>query len=158
LIILFYSKKSFYDTNLCEKKMAKKKEKKKKPIFEKVGIVFRSPVRADIMRELSDTPQRPKKLADNIGVQKQSINYHLNALKRGGLIRTHSEELDEAEIPKEKGTRINGISDEGKLKVSYGVELTKNGKNIVSQFIDPLYEDKSGVQKKDNKINKKEDE
>jgi DNA-binding transcriptional ArsR family regulator len=138
--------------------MTKKEEKKKKPIFEKVGIVFRSPVRADIMRELSETPQRPKNLADNIGIQKQSINYHLNALKRGGLIRTHSEELDETEIPKEKGTRINGVSGEGKLKVSYGVELTKNGKNIVSQFIDPLYEKKGESKEKDNKIKKKEDE
>ncbi|MHA1912797.1 MAG: winged helix-turn-helix domain-containing protein [Promethearchaeota archaeon] len=138
--------------------MAKKEEKKKKPIFEKVGIVFRSPVRADILKELSDTPQRPKNLADNIGIQKQSMNYHLNALKRGGLIRTHSEELDEKEIPKEKGTRINGVGGGGKLKVSYGVELTKNGKNIVSQFIDPLYEKKSGVKEKDNEINKKEDE
>jgi len=138
--------------------MAKKAEKKKKPIFEKVGIVFRSPVRADIMRELSETPQRPKKLADNIGIQKQSINYHLNALKRGGLVRTHSEELNESEIPKEKGTRINGIGGEGKLKVSYGVELTKNGKKIVSQFIEPLYEKGSGDKKKDEKITKKEDE
>lgn len=138
--------------------MAKKAEKKKKPIFEKVGIVFRSPVRADIMRELSETPQRPKKLADNIGIQKQSINYHLNALKRGGLIRTHSEELDEADVPKEKGIRINGLGGEGKLKVSYGVELTKNGKDIVSQFIDPLYKEESGEKKKNNKIIKKEDE
>ena len=138
--------------------MAKKEDKEKKPIFEKVGIVFRSPVRADILKELSETPQRPKNLAENVGIQKQSMNYHLNALKRGGLIQTHTEELDEKEIPKERGTRINGIGGGGKLKVSYGVELTKNGKNIVSQFIDPLYEKKSGVKKKDNKINKKEDE
>lgn len=138
--------------------MAKKEEKKKKPIFEKVGIVFRNPVRADIMRELSESPQRPKKLADNIGIQKQNINYHLNALKRGGLIRTHTEELDEKEIPKEKGTRINGVGGSGKFKVSYGVELTKNGKNIVNQFIDPLYEEESGTMKEKIKNNKKEDE
>jgi DNA-binding transcriptional ArsR family regulator len=138
--------------------MAKKEDKKKKPIFEKVGIVFRSPVRADILKELSETPQRPKYLAENVGIQKQSMNYHLNALKRGGLIRTHTEELKETEIPKERGTRINGVGGGGKLKVSYGVELTKNGKNIVRQFIDPLYEKKSGVKEKDNEINKKEDE
>jgi len=138
--------------------MAKKEEKKKKPIFEKVGIVFRNPVRADIMRELSESPQRPKKLADNIGIQKQNINYHLNALKRGGLVRTHTEELDEKEIPKEKGTRINGVGESGKFKVSYGVELTKNGKNIVNQFIDPLYEEENGSMKENIKNNKKEDE
>ncbi len=138
--------------------MAKKEAKKKKPIFEKVGIVFRNPVRADILKELSESPQRPKKLADNIGIQKQNINYHLNALKRGGLIRTHTEELDEKEIPKEKGTRINGIGGGGKFKVSYGVELTKNGKNIVNQFVDPLYEEESGSMKENIKNNKKEDE
>lgn len=136
--------------------MAKKKVKKKKPIFEKVGIVFRNPVRADIMKELSVSPQRPKKLADNIGIQKQNINYHLNALKRGGLIRTHTEELDEKEIPREKGTRINGVEGSGKFKVSYGVELTKNGKNIVNQFIDPLYEGESESKKENIENNKKE--
>ncbi|UCD00725.1 MAG: helix-turn-helix transcriptional regulator [Promethearchaeota archaeon] len=120
--------------------MAKKKEKKK-PIFEKVGLVFRSPVRADILRELSESPQRPTEIAENIGLQKQNINYHLNALKRGGLVKTHKKELTETEIPKGKGTRINGISKSGKLKVAQGVELTKNGKNIVNQFISPLYED-----------------
>ncbi|MFX0083721.1 MAG: ArsR/SmtB family transcription factor [Candidatus Hodarchaeota archaeon] len=136
--------------------MAKKEQNKKKPIFEKVGIVFRNPVRADIMRELSESPQIPKKLADNIGIQKQNINYHLNALKRGGLIRTHTEELDEKEIPKGKGTRINGVGGGGKIKVSYGVELTKNGKNIVNQFIDPLYEEESEMKEK-IKNDKKED-
>jgi len=137
--------------------MTKKKEKKK-PIFEKVGIVFRSPVRADILRQLSESPQRPKKLADDLDIQKQNINYHLNALKRGGLVKIHSEELTEEEIPKEKGTRINGIVGGGKFKVSYGVELTKNGKNVVNQFIDPLYEEESGSKKEKNKNNEKEDE
>lgn len=135
-----------------------KKEEKKKPIFEKVGIVFRSPVRADIMKQLSESPQRPKKLADEIGIQRQNINYHLNALKRGGLIKTHTEELAEEDIPKERGTRVNGIGGGGKFKVSYGVELTKNGKNIVNQFIDPLYEEESGTMKEKMKNNKKEDE
>jgi len=140
--------------------MTKKKEKKK-PIFEKVGLVFRSPVRADILQQLSDNPQRPSEIAENIGLQKQNINYHLNALKRGGLIKTHREELTETEIPKGKGTRINGVSKSGKLKVTQGVELTKNGKNIVNQFISPLYEE--NIEEKERikekiKINKKEEE
>ena len=129
-----------------------KKEKKKKPVFEKVGLVFRSPVRADILRELSESPQRPTQIAENIGIQKQNINYHLNALKRGGLVKTHKKEIAETEIPKGKGTRINGISKSGKLKVTQGVELTKNGKNIVNKYLDPLYEEDK------NKNDKKEDE
>jgi len=128
------------------------KKKKKKPIFEKVGLVFRNPIRADILKQLSESPQRPKKIADDFGIKKQSLNYHLNALKREGLIQTHTEELSETEVPQEKGTRINGVSSNGKLKVSYGVELTKNGKNIVNQFIDPLYEEEK------NKNNEKEDD
>ncbi|MHA2180261.1 MAG: winged helix-turn-helix domain-containing protein [Promethearchaeota archaeon] len=129
--------------------MAKKKSKKK-PIFEKVGIVFRNPVRAEILRELSESPQRPKNIAENIEdiKSKQSLNYHLNALKKGGLIKSHTEELPEDEIPKEKGTRINGIGEEGKIQVSYGVELTKNGKDVVNQYIDPLYEEEGGDKKK----------
>lgn len=144
--------------------MAKKKvgkEVKKKPIFEKVGLVFRSPVRADILRQLSESPQRPTEIADNIGLRKQNINYHLDALKRGGMIQTRREEFNEDEIPKGKGTRINGVSKSGKLKVTQGVELTKNGKNIVNQFISPLYEE--NIEEKERikekiKINKKEDE
>jgi len=141
--------------------MPKKKEEKKKPIFEKVGLVFRSPVRAEILRELSESPQRPTEIAENIGIQKQNINYHLNALKRGGIIKTRREEYNEAELPKGKGTRINGISKSGKLKVTQGVELTKNGKDIVNQFISPLYEE--GISeneriKEKNKNNKKEEE
>ena len=126
--------------------MAKKKEKKK-PIFEKVGLVFRSPVRADILRELSENAQRPQKIAENIGIQKQNLNYHLNALKRGGLIQTHTEELPETEIPVEKGTRVDGINKSGKIQVSYGVELTKNGKNVVNQFINPLYKEEISNEK-----------
>ncbi|MFX1324393.1 MAG: ArsR/SmtB family transcription factor [Promethearchaeota archaeon] len=139
------------------KKEKEEKIVKKKPIFEKVGIVFRNPVRAEIMRELSERPQRPKKLADSIGIQKQNINYHLNALKKGGLIKTHRTELEEEEIPKERGTRINGVGGSGKFKVSFGVELTKNGKNIVNQFIDPLYEKENGEKEQDNKNNKMEE-
>ena len=142
--------------------MAKKEEKKKKkPIFDKVGLVFRSPVRADILRQLSESPQRPTEIADNIGLQKQNVNYHLNALKRGGMIQTRRVEFDEGEIPKGKGTRINGISKSGKLKVVQGVELTENGKNIVNQFISPLYEENIEEKKdikEESKNNKKEDE
>ncbi len=141
--------------------MAKKKEKKKS-IFEKVGLVFRSPVRVDILRQLSESPQKPTEIAENIGLQKQNINYHLNALKRGGMIQTRREEFTEEEVPKGKGTRINGISKSGKLKVTQGVELTENGKNIVIQFISPLYEEKVSEEsehiKEKNKNNKKEDE
>ena len=139
--------------------MAKKKEKKK-PIFEKVGLVFRSPVRADILQQLSESPQKPIEIAGNIGIEKQNLNYHLNALKRGGLIKAHKKELSETEIPRGKGTRINGISKSGKLKVVQGVELTKNGKNIVNQFISPLYEenveDKEPI--KENNINEKKED
>ena len=144
--------------------MAKKEEKKekKKPIFEKVGLVFRSPVRANILRQLSDSPQQPIEIAKNIGMQKQSINYHLNALKRGGIVKTHRVEYNKDEVPKGKGTRINGISKSGKLKVVQGVELTENGKDIVNQFISPLYEESLSEEseriKEKNKNNKKEDE
>jgi len=144
--------------------MAKKKEKKenKKPLFEKVGLIFRSPVRADILRQLSESPQRPTEIAENIGLQKQNINYHLNALKRGGIIQTRRAEFTEDEIPKSKGTRINGISKSGKLKVTQGVELTKNGKDIVNQFISPLYKEtlsnESENIKEKNKNNKKEED
>ena len=137
------------------------KKKKRKPIFEKVGLIFRSPIRVDILKQLSESPQRPKKIADDFGIKKQSLNYHLKTLKREGLIQTHTEEMSEAEVPQEKGTRINGIGSDGKLKVSYGVELTKNGKDIVNQFISPLYEEnieeKKRIKEKSKKY-KKEDE
>ncbi|MHA2008326.1 MAG: winged helix-turn-helix domain-containing protein [Promethearchaeota archaeon] len=129
-----------------------KKEKKKKPVFEKVGIVFRNPVRADILKELSESPQRPKEIAENIGIQKQNLNYHLNALKKGGIVQTRREEFSESELPKGKGTRINGRSESGMIQAAYGVELTKNGKKIVNQFIDPLYEEE------ENSNDKKEDD
>ncbi len=125
------------------------KKKQKKPIFEKVGLVFRSPIRADIMRELSQNVQRPQEISDKFHIPKQNINYHLNALKKGGLIQRHTEEVEEPEL---KSHRIDGRSETGKFQVSYGVELTKNGKNIVNKFIDPLYEEEK------NKNNEKEDE
>ena len=146
----FYSKKSFYQIDVNN--MAKKKEKKK-PIFEKVGIVFRSPVRADIMRQLSEAPQRPNQMAEDIGIQKQNLNYHLNALKKGGLVKIHTEEVEESEVPSERGVRIDGRAESGKIQVSYGLELTKNGKDIVNQFLDDLYES----EKDENNENMEED-
>jgi DNA-binding transcriptional ArsR family regulator len=128
------------------------KKEKKKPIFEKVGLIFRSPVRADIMRELSENVQRPQEIAEKFEMTKQNINYHLKELKKGGLIKTHSEEIEEPDILSQRGVRFNGRSEDGKMKVSYGVELTKNGKSIVNKFIDPLYEEKKDIN------NEKEDE
>ncbi|MFX1380735.1 MAG: winged helix-turn-helix domain-containing protein [Promethearchaeota archaeon] len=134
--------------------MVKKKEKKerKKPIFEKVGLVFRSPIRADIMRELSQNVQRPQEISDKFAISKQNLNYHLNELKKGGLIKTHTEEIEEPGIQSQRGIRFDGRSESGKIQVSYGVELTKNGKKIVNNFIDPLYEEEK------NKDNEKEDD
>ena len=136
--------------------MTNNKKKKKKPIFEKVGLVFRNPVRADIMKELESKPQRAIDLQENIGVPKQNINYHLNALKKGGLVQTHKKEVDELEtlseeLPSTRGVRINGVSKKGKLKVSYGVELTENGKDVVEQFINPLYEKQDTANEKNDK-------
>jgi DNA-binding transcriptional ArsR family regulator len=134
------------------------KKEKKKPIFEKVGIVFRNPIRADIMHHLSEKPQRPSDIAQEIGVEKQNLNYHLNALKKGGLIKTHAEEVSESNIPSKKGTHINGLTKNGKLKVSYGVELTKNGKNITNQFIEPLFEKYADEKETQKSINERDDE
>ena len=133
--------------------MPKKEGKKdnKKPIFEKVGLVFRSPIRADILRELSQNVQRPQEISNKVDIPKQNLNYHLKALKRGGLIRTHTEEIEEPKIFEQRGVRFDGKSRSGKLQVSYGVELTKNGKNIVNKFIKPLYEEEK------NQNNEKED-
>ncbi len=120
--------------------MPEKKEKKK-PIFEKVGLVFRNPVRIDIVRELSTNSQRPIDLANKLEVDRQNLNYHIGALKRGGIIRTQKMEVSQEEALKFKGAIINKVTKEGKLKISYGVELTKNGKEVVDQFVDPLYEE-----------------
>jgi len=139
----------------------KKTEPKKKKIFEKVNLVFRNPVRVDIVRELSSTAQRPIDLADNIGVEKQTINYHLQSLKRGGLIRTHTEELSQdseevEEITRMKGARVDGYTENGKVQVSYGVELTKNGEKVAERFVSQLYKEEvaNGKEMKEKK-NKK---
>jgi DNA-binding Lrp family transcriptional regulator len=135
--------------------MPRKEEKKgkKKPIFEKVGLVFRNPMRVEILKELSTQSQRPVDLANKLEVERQNINYHIGALKRGGIIQTQKMEVSEEEASKLKGATIDNVTDNGKLKVSYGVELTKNGKEIVNQFVDPLYEEEH---KEERKINKKE--
>ncbi len=121
-------------------------EPKKKKIFEKVNLVFRNPVRVDIVRELSTTAQRPIDLADNIGVEKQTINYHLQSLKRGGLVRTHTEELSQdseevEELTRMKGARVDGYTENGKVQVSYGVELTQNGEKVAKRFVSQLYKE-----------------
>ena len=122
--------------------MPEKKEKKK-PIFEKVGLVFRNPMRVEILRELSLSSQRPIDLANKLEVERQNINYHIGALKRGGIIKTQKMEVSKEEASKMKGAIVNKVTENGKLKISYGVELTKNGKEIANQFIDPLYEEEN---------------
>jgi DNA-binding Lrp family transcriptional regulator len=122
--------------------MPEKKEKKK-PIFEKVGLVFRNPMRVEILRELSLSSQRPVDLANKLEVERQNINYHIGALKRGGIIKTQKMEVSKEEASKMKGAIVNKVTENGKLKISYGVELTKNGKEIANQFIDPLYEEEN---------------
>ena len=138
--------------------MPEKKEKKK-PIFEKVGLVFRNPMRVDIVRELSSSSQRPVDLANKLEVERQNINYHLGALKRGGIIKTQKMEVTKEEASKMRGAIVNKATENGKLKISYGIELTENGKDIVNQFIDPLYEEANleKEHKEERKKKKKEE-
>jgi len=137
--------------------MPEKKEKKK-PIFEKVGLVFRNPMRVDIVRELSSSSQRPVDLANKLEVERQNINYHLGALKRGGIIKTQKMEVTKEEASKMRGAIVNKATENGKLKISYGIELTENGKDIVNQFIDPLYEEANLEKEHKEKRNKKKKE
>ncbi len=138
--------------------MPEKKEKKK-PIFEKVGLVFRNPMRVEILRELSLSSQRPVDLANKLEVERQNINYHIGALKRGGIIKTQKMEVSKEEASKMKGAIVNKVTENGKLKISYGVELTKNGKEIANQFIDPLYEEANLEEEhKKERNNKKKEE
>ncbi|TXT58116.1 MAG: hypothetical protein BAJALOKI1v1_1750004 [Promethearchaeota archaeon] len=130
-----------------------KKKEKKKALFEKVGLIFRSPIRADIMKEISSEPKRPIDIAENIGIQKQTLNYHLNELKKGGLVKTNQEILDEVEIPSDRGIRINGATEDGKIKISYGVTLTKKGKDIVNNFLNQLYEEEFVNKEESKNIN-----
>ena len=138
--------------------MPEKKEKKK-PIFEKVGLVFRNPMRVEILRELSSSSQRPVDLANKLEVERQNINYHIGALKRGGIIKAQKMEVSKEEASKMKGAIVNKATENGKLKISYGVELTKNGKEIANQFIDPLYEEVNLEEEhKEERNNKKKEE
>ncbi len=135
------------------------KKEKKKPIFEKVGLVFRNPMRVEILRELSSSSQRPVDLANKLEVERQNINYHIGALKRGGIIKTQKMEVSKEEASKLKGAIVNKVTKNGKLKISYGVELTKNGKEIANQFIEPLYEEANLEEEhKEERNNKKKEE
>ena len=134
--------------------MPEKKEKKK-PIFEKVGLVFRNTMRVDILKELSSSSQRAVDLANKLEVERQNINYHLGALKRGGIIKTQKMEVSKEEASKMRGAIVNKATENGKLKISYGVELTKNGKDIANQFIDPLYEEANLEEEHKEKRNNK---
>ncbi len=135
------------------------KKEKKKPIFEKVGLVFRNPMRVEILRALSSSSQRPVDLANKLEVERQNINYHIGALKRGGIIKTQKMEVSKEEASKLKGAIVNKVTKNGKLKISYGVELTKNGKEIANQFIDPLYEEANLEEEhKEERNNKKKEE
>jgi DNA-binding Lrp family transcriptional regulator len=131
------------------------KKGKKKPIFEKVGLVFRNPMRVEILRELSLSSQRPVDLANKLEVERQNINYHIGALKRGGIIKTQKMEVSKEEASKMKGAIVNKVTENGKLKISYGVELTKNGKEIANQFIEPLYEEANLEEEHKNEPNNK---
>jgi len=131
------------------------KKGKKKPIFEKVGLVFRNPMRVEILRELSSASQRPVDLANKLDVERQNINYHIGALKRGGIIKTQKMEVSEEEASKLKGAIVNKVTESGKLKISYGIELTKNGKDIANQFIAPLYEEANVEEEHKEKRNNK---
>ncbi len=134
------------------------KKGKKKPIFEKVGLVFRNPMRVEILRELSLSSQRPVDLANKLEVERQNINYHIGALKRGGIIKTQKMEVSKEEALKMKGAIVNKVTENGKLKISYGVELTKNGKEIANQFIEPLYEEANLEEEHKNERNNKKKE
>ncbi|MFX0072098.1 MAG: helix-turn-helix domain-containing protein [Candidatus Hermodarchaeota archaeon] len=134
----------------------KKTEETRKDLFKKVNLVFKNPIRSDIIQELSNTAQRPIDLADNIGVQKQAINYHLNELKKGGLVKTQKKAIPTTGEVKNtiddlRGIRVNGVGKDGKLQVSYGVELTENGKKIANEFVNRLYEGPENEKKGKNK-------
>ena len=140
-------------------KKEKIEKKKRGPMFEKVGLVFRNPMRVEILRELSFNSQRPVDLANKLKVERQNINYHIGALKRGGIIKTQKMEVSKEDAPKMRGAIVDEVTENGNLKISYGVELTKNGKDIANQFIDPLYEEANLEEEhKEEHKNKKKEE
>jgi len=116
-------------------------------------------MRIEILRELSLSSQRPVDLANKLEVERQNINYHIGALKRGGIIKTQKMEVSKEEASKMKGAIVNKATENGKLKISYGIELTKNGKDIANQFIEPLYEEANLEEEhKNERYNKKKKE
>lgn len=137
----------------------KRKQDERKKIFEKAGLAFRNPVRVEIIKELYESPQRPIDLSKKIGVPKQQINYHLQSLKKGGIIQIHREILPEEtpkpeDLPDMRGVRVNGVDEGGEIQVSYGVELTINGKKIANNFVKQLYlseEEEPSTKKKGEK-------
>lgn len=155
--------------------MGKKKRKTKesrKDHFNKVNIVFKNPINTDIVQELSSGAQRPIDLADNIGVKKQAINYHLNELKREGIVQSNKIEIPmagEIELPATKavgtagkivdlrGLRVNGVDIDGNLQAIYGVELTQNGKDIADKFVNRLYEEPEKQKEKKSKMKEKKE-
>ncbi|GEM_PF-6264418 len=147
-------------------------EKKRRRTFEKIGLVFRSPIRVDIVRELyRSSPQKPVELARKLGVSKQNVSYHLKKLKEGGIVRVHREamplvvfnSLYKAVINSlyKRGVRINGVNEEGKIMLSYGVELTENGFNVANMLYNfsvndsPLSEEAVKDEKEENDENEK---
>ena len=168
--------------------MGKKKRTKdaRKDNFNKVNVIFKNPINTDIVQELSRGPQRPIDLADNIGVKKQAINYHLNELKREGIVQSNKIEIPTAmageialptskavdtgvkiddikeltgiggQIDDLRGLRVNGVDNEGNLVATWGVELTKNGKDIAGTFVNRLYEESESQEGEKNKNKKKE--
>ncbi|MBA7656489.1 hypothetical protein ES703_64415 [subsurface metagenome] len=97
-------------------------------------------------------------LANKLEVERQNINYHVGALKRGGIIKTQKMEVSKEEASKMRGAIVNKATENGKLKISYGVELTKNGKEIANQFIAPLYEEVNLEEEYKNERNYKKKE
>jgi DNA-binding transcriptional ArsR family regulator len=122
-----------------------KKTESRRDIFYKVNVIFKNPLRVDILQELSILPQRPIDLAKKFGVQQQVINYHLTTLRKSGLIKEHKKELPRSgkvleKLGDMKGVRVKGMTESGKIEVSYGLELTESGKKIAKQFVNKLYQ------------------
>jgi len=137
---------------------------KKRRTFEKIGLVFRSPIRVEIVRELyQSSPQRPVELARKLGVSKQNVSYHLKKLKEGGIVRVHREAMPPVVFNSlyKRGVRINGVNEEGKIMLSYGVELTENGFNVADMLYNfsvndsPLSEEAVKDEKEENDENEK---
>jgi hypothetical protein len=55
-----------------------------------------------------------------------------------------------------RGLRVNGVDIDGNLMATWGVELTKNGKDIAGGFVNRLYEESESQEGEKNKNKKKE--